>query len=59
MNGALEKLSKTQYHTLMLWSSGYSFNEIAQLTATNLGTVKSRLHYARKKMQSLLADYCV
>ena len=35
---------------------GLSYQEIAKATDSSLGTVMSRLHYARKKLQSLLAD---
>ena len=33
---------------------GFSYQEIAEVTGTELGTVKSRLARARKEMQSLL-----
>lgn len=35
---------------------GRSYEEIADLVGCSLGTVMSRLFYARKKLQSLLAD---
>ena len=33
---------------------GLSYEEIAEATGANIGTVMSRLHYARKRMQELL-----
>src|SRR5262249_32507942 len=41
---------------LMLVADGYSYDEIAALTGVKIGTVRSRLHHARKKAQSLLHD---
>lgn len=35
---------------------GHSYEEIAQMTECSLGTVMSRLFYARKKLQELLKD---
>lgn len=35
---------------------GLSYQEIAEATGTSVGTVMSRLFYARQKLQSLLAD---
>jgi RNA polymerase sigma-70 factor (ECF subfamily) len=36
---------------------GLSYQEIASITGTNLGTVRSRLHYARLKLRMLLEPY--
>lgn len=36
---------------------GLSYEEIAAVTGCSLGTVMSRLHYARKRLQVLLASY--
>ena len=36
---------------------GLSYDEIAEVTGVSKGTVMSRLHYARKKMQDALRDY--
>ncbi len=36
---------------------GLSYEEIATVTGCSLGTVMSRLHYARKRLQALMAPY--
>ena len=37
--------------------SGYKYEEIAQQLGLPIGTVKSRIFFARKRLQELLADY--
>jgi RNA polymerase sigma-70 factor (ECF subfamily) len=37
--------------------AGYKYNEIAQYMNLPLGTVKSRIFFARKKLQQCFADY--
>ncbi|MDO5395114.1 MAG: sigma factor-like helix-turn-helix DNA-binding protein, partial [Bacteroidales bacterium] len=36
---------------------GYKYNEIADRMHLPLGTVKSRIFFARKKLQARFADY--
>lgn len=36
---------------------GFSYQEIADIVGTNLGTVRSRLHYGRQKLKDLLEPY--
>jgi RNA polymerase sigma-70 factor (ECF subfamily) len=36
---------------------GQSHEEIAEIMDCNIGTVRSRLFYARQQLQSLLTDY--
>jgi RNA polymerase sigma-70 factor (ECF subfamily) len=36
---------------------GLSLQEIAKITGTNVGTVKSRLYQARQHLKKLLAPY--
>lgn len=56
LKNVLEKLSKPLKQVLVLYSQGHSYREIAELTNTNIGTVRSRLHYARRRAKSLLGD---
>ncbi len=37
--------------------AGYKYNEIAEKMGLPLGTVKSRIFFARQKLQVMLADY--
>lgn len=37
--------------------AGYKYNEIAERMGLPLGTVKSRIFFARQKLQVMLADY--
>lgn len=37
--------------------AGYKYNEIAKEMNLPLGTVKSRIFFARKRLQTLLKDY--
>lgn len=37
--------------------AGYKYSEIADKMGLPLGTVKSRIFFARKRLQSLLKDY--
>lgn len=39
--------------SLWLYVCGYDYCEIAAMTGTNTGTVKSRIYYARKRLKSL------
>src|SRR5688572_15253975 len=45
---ALPKILKTAY---MLYFQGYKYNEIAVALNEPLGTIKSRIHFARKLLQ--------
>ena len=55
---SLKKLPETQRAVLVLHDiEGFSYQEIADIVGTNLGTVRSRLHYGRLKMKELLDPY--
>ena len=40
-----------------MYVAGYKYNEIAEKMGLPLGTVKSRIFFARKRLQVLLKDY--
>jgi RNA polymerase sigma factor (sigma-70 family) len=58
LNTALLKLSEPHRLVMVLHDvQGLSHEEVAEVTNSNIGTVRSRLFYARQQMQSLLTDY--
>lgn len=56
LKGVLAKLSKPHRTALILHVEGYSNEEIAQMTNTNISTVKTRIHYARKIARGLARE---
>jgi RNA polymerase sigma-70 factor (ECF subfamily) len=51
----LEKLPLSQRSALLLhYIEDFSLEEIARITETQVGTVKSRLHYAKRALRKLL-----
>lgn len=40
-----------------MYLAGYRYAEISEHTGTPVGTVKSRIHFARKRLQGMLAGY--
>jgi RNA polymerase sigma factor (sigma-70 family) len=58
LNAALLKLSEPHRLVLVLHDvQGESHEDIAGIMDCNIGTVRSRLFYARQQMQAELADY--
>src|SRR5476651_2446702 len=58
LNSALLKLSEPHRLVVVLHDvQGMSHEEVAQVMDCNIGTVRSRLFYARQQLQSLLTDY--
>lgn len=54
---AMEKLPADQKAVLLFREAeGLSYQEIAETMGCSMGTVMSRLHYGRKKLQDLLKD---
>ena len=57
---ALDTLSKEHREAMVLREiNGLSYGEIAEVTGATLGTVMSRLHYARKKVAETLRRWNV
>ena len=58
LNAALMRLSEPHRLVIVLHDvQGQSHEEIAKVMDCNIGTVRSRLFYARQQMQSYLTDY--
>jgi len=57
INAALATLNAEHRETILLREvQGFDYKEIAKAMDCSLGTVMSRLYYARKKLQALLSD---
>ncbi|MBI5386725.1 MAG: sigma-70 family RNA polymerase sigma factor [Verrucomicrobia bacterium] len=58
LNSAMLKLSETHRLVVALHDvQGLSHEQIGEIMDCNVGTVRSRLFYARQQLQGLLADY--
>lgn len=58
LNDALQRLSLKHRTVVILHEiEGLEHTEIAEITKTSVGTVRSRLHYAKQQLQSYLQDY--
>jgi RNA polymerase sigma-70 factor (ECF subfamily) len=58
LNEAMQKLSEPHRLVVTLHDvQGLSHEEIAKIMGCNIGTVRSRLFYARQQLQGFLADY--
>jgi RNA polymerase sigma-70 factor (ECF subfamily) len=55
--GAIKMLPSEYCEAFLMYVDGYKYNEIAYALNIPLGTVKSRIHTARTKLQTLLRDY--
>ena len=54
----LNRLPLPQRSVLLLhFIEEFSFEEIAQITESSLGTVKSRMHYAKKALRKLMEEW--
>jgi len=57
LDGALQRLPEQQRRTFVLhMDGGMSYREVAEALEISVGTVMSRLFYARQKLKALLAD---
>jgi RNA polymerase sigma factor (sigma-70 family) len=58
LNAAMQKLSEPHRLVVVLHDvQGLSHEQIAEIVGCNIGTVRSRLFYARQQLQGYLADY--
>lgn len=53
----INSVEKTYVETFMMYYNGYKYEEIAEILDIPLGTVKSRIFLARRKMMDKLKDY--
>src|SRR4051794_3997770 len=57
LDEALTTLSAVQRQTFVLYAdAGLSYREVAEVMGTSIGTVMSRLHYARQKLRAYLSQ---
>lgn len=54
---AIQELSQDLKVPFSLYVSGYQYNEIAETLNLPIGTVKSRIFFARKELRKRLKDY--
>ncbi|MCL4787220.1 MAG: sigma-70 family RNA polymerase sigma factor, partial [Verrucomicrobia bacterium] len=58
LNAAMQKLSESHRLVVTLHDvQGLPHDEIAEIMGCNIGTVRSRLFYARQQLQAHLSDY--
>jgi RNA polymerase sigma-70 factor (ECF subfamily) len=58
LNEALQKLSEVHRMVVVLHDvQGVPHEEISEIMKCNVGTVRSRLFYARQQLQAILSDY--
>ncbi len=58
LNESLQKLSPKHRTVVILHEiEGLEHAAIAEITKTSVGTVRSRLHYAKQQLQAFLKDY--
>ena len=57
IGAAIESFSDEYRIPFSMHDAGYKYNEIAEKMNLPLGTVKSRIFFARKKLQEQFADY--
>lgn len=58
LNAGMQKLSEAHRTVVTLHDvQGLSHDEIAEIMNCNVGTVRSRLFYARQQLQATLSDY--
>lgn len=54
---AMSTIDEAHRKPFMLYFTGYKYNEIAEMLRLPLGTVKNRIHLARKELKEQLPEY--
>lgn len=54
---AINEFSEEYREPFTMYIAGYKYSEIAEKMNLPLGTVKSRIFFARKRLQNMLKDY--
>ena len=57
IQAAIHDLPEIFKHPFVLYFEGYKYNEIANLLNEPLGTIKSRIHFARKLLKEQMSRY--
>lgn len=57
ITGMLEQLPTELRKPFSMHLAGYKYAEIAKYTELPVGTIKSRIFFARRRLQDLLSDY--
>jgi RNA polymerase sigma factor (sigma-70 family) len=57
IQAAIHKLPEIFRNPFMLYFEGYKYHEIAKALGEPLGTIKSRIHFARKLLKEQLTRY--
>jgi RNA polymerase sigma-70 factor (ECF subfamily) len=57
INASLYSLPEIFRNPFILYFEGYKYHEIAELLSEPLGTIKSRIHFARKLLKEQLSRF--
>ena len=57
LQGAIHNLPEIFRNPFLLYFDGFKYHEIAQMLEEPLGTIKSRIHFARKLLKSQIESF--
>jgi RNA polymerase sigma-70 factor (ECF subfamily) len=57
IQAAIKELPEIFRTPFLLYFDGYKYNEIAEVLHEPLGTIKSRIHFARKLLKEQISRY--
>jgi RNA polymerase sigma-70 factor (ECF subfamily) len=57
INNAIDTLDEDYKNPFMMYFSGFKYHEIAEKLTIPIGTVKNRIHIARKELKTMLPMY--